>query len=103
MSSEDALSLGRVVDSICRAYTIPEDLDRKGCTVLGPYQGIMQGEALGEAMELKEALKACLDNPKCTGVESDWYLEMPFIPISQTEVFTGDESSYGCSFVVTCS
>ena len=103
MSPEDSQSLGRVVDSICRAYTIPEDLEQKGCTVLGPYQGIIQGDAIGDVMRLNEALKSCLENPICTGVSTDWYLETPFIAYSQTEVFNVDSNSYGCSFVVTCS
>ena len=103
MSPEDTQYLGRVVDSICRAYSVPEDIDQEGCSVLGPYQGIIQGEQLGGTVELSEALKACLDDPKCTGVATDWYLETPFVPVSQTEVFSVDSNSYGCSFVVMCS
>jgi hypothetical protein len=90
-------------DSICRAYSVPESLDLKGCSVKGPMQGEVFVDRLkGPEVSLQEALQACIDNVGCTGVSSSWYVGSKWGAFGSPSSFVIDESSYGCTFLVGC-
>jgi hypothetical protein len=59
------------------------------------------GERLSKGVPYEDALPACIADPKCDGITSDWYIEAPWFLIDATEEFRPDEMSYGCSVVVT--
>jgi hypothetical protein len=87
--------------SICRAFSRPDGLDRKGLTVDGAVQGELLGERLSKGIPYEDALPACIADPKCDGITSDWYIEAPWFLIDAAEPFQPDESSYACSVPVT--
>ena len=95
-------SLGEPEDSVCRAFATPV-IDAKGCVVAGPYQGILEGYHLSEELNLEQAIEACIGNPKCSGISTDWYSDTPFVAVKKTAPFRVDSDSYGCTFIVTCS
>ena len=95
-------SLGEPRDSVCRGLVLPS-VDRKGCVVAGPYQGILEGYLLSEELNLEQALEACIGNPKCSGVSTEWYSDTPFVAVRKTARFSVDSDSYGCTFIVTCT
>lgn len=90
-------------DSICRAYSVPESVDLKGCTVKGPMQGeLFVDRVEGPEVSFEEALQACINNIGCTGVSSSWYVGAKWGAFSAPSSFTINESSYGCTFLVGC-
>ena len=94
--------LGEPRDSVCRGLVLPS-VDRKGCVVAGPYQGILEGKHLSEELNLDQAIEACIVNSKCSGVSTEWYSDTPFVAVKRTERFTVDSDSYGCTFIVNCT
>lgn len=95
-------SLGEPRDSVCRGLVLPP-VEGKGCVVAGPYQGMLQGYQLSEELDLEQAIEACIVNPKCSGVSTEWYSDTPFFAVQKTARFSVDSDSYGCTFIVTCS
>ena len=95
-------ALGAPKDSICRGL-VPPDVTTKGCTVVGPYQGILEGDKLSDELTLTQAIETCIANPKCTGVSTEWYADTPFVAVQNTGRFSVDSDSYGCTFIVSCS
>ena len=95
-------SLGEPRDSVCRGLVLPS-VNRKGCVVTGPYQGIMKGFVLSEELPLEQAMEACMVNSKCSGISTEWYSDTPFVAVKKTERFTVDSDSYGCTFIIDCS
>lgn len=94
--------LGEPRDSVCRGLVVPA-VDLKGCKVMGPYQGILEGKALFTDLKLDKALQLCASDPKCSGIRTEWYADSPFATVQHTGGFAVDSDSYGCSFVFVCT
>ncbi|MDP6944012.1 MAG: hypothetical protein QF464_07685 [Myxococcota bacterium] len=87
-------------DSICRGFSTPEGFDARGCLVRGAYPGEIHGQALGEAVDFREALSRCVKDPQCTGISSNWYIGAPWVPMAAAERFVTDGGSYACTVLV---
>ena len=75
----------------------------KDCVARGPYQGEIDGKSLKPSgLFLDDALVECVENPRCSGVSTDWYIDGFWSLVSAQSGFRIDESSYGCSFLVSC-
>ena len=94
--------LGEPTDSVCRGLVLPE-AEFEDCTVTGPFQGILEGNALKTGLDINAALQACVADPSCSGITTEWYADTPFATIQKTGGFVVDADSYGCSFVIVCS
>ena len=100
-SQTDLERLGEPRDSVCRGLALPE-IDLQGCQVVGPYQGVLEGTTLATGLEFDKALQACLSDPKCSGIATDWYADTPFATMQSRGGFAVDSDSYGCSFILVC-
>ena len=90
-------------DSICRAYSVPEAVDLKGCTVKGPLQGeLVVNRVEGPEVSLQEALQACIDDVGCTGVSATWYTGAKWGVFGSPSSFVINGNSYACTFLVSC-
>jgi hypothetical protein len=90
-------------DSICRAYSVPEGLNLKGCKVKGPMQGeLVANRYEGPEISLQDALHNCINDVGCTGVSSSWYTGAKWGVFGSPSSFSIDASSYACTFLVGC-
>ena len=94
--------LGEPKDSSCRGYKAPPKDPTKGCELVGPYPGEINGAPIGNPGSLEEAFSVCKEAPNCAGVSTPWYLDKPFTAYAQTRPFQSDEDSYGCTFILVC-
>ncbi len=94
--------LGEPRDSVCRGLVVPEQ-DLKGCEMVGPYQGILEGTELSTGFDIDKAVEACLGDPKCSGITTEWYADTPFATVQKSGGFVVDSDSYGCTFILTCT
>ena len=85
---------------VCRGYGAPEDFDAKGLSIRGAFPGELGGTALSEPQDYASALRACVDNPECSGITSSWYLDFPFVAMKAEGAFRPDDNSYGCTTLV---
>ena len=94
--------LGEPRDSVCRGFVVPEQ-DLNGCEMLGPYQGILEGESLSKGLDIEKAVQACVGDPKCSGITTEWYADTPFKTVQNIGGFSVDSDSYGFTFILTCT
>lgn len=94
--------LGEALDSVCRGLVVPA-VDLKGCKVMGPYQGTLEGKTLSTDLPLDKALHLCAGDSKCSGVSTEWYADSPFATVQHTGGFAVDPDSYGCTFILNCT
>ena len=89
-------------DNICRAYTIPENFDRRDCRISSPQQGQILGSEIAGELGFRAALERCQKTPNCTGIATDWYLDSPFRLIAEPAELNVDEDSYACFISLSC-
>tara|TARA_Y100000389_G_C17139691_1_gene354301 strand:- start:119 stop:562 length:444 start_codon:yes stop_codon:yes gene_type:complete len=96
-------------DSICRGYKIPKAQvsymkKKKGCKIRGPFQGEIQTNAIDKkgTQSLEKALAECIKQ-KCAGISADWYIDGTWVMHKKLSRggFRTNESSYGCTFLLT--
>ena len=94
---------GPAGDSVCRAHKVASGAKVGGCSVVGPYPGIIDGGAKSPDFErYEEALDACASAPTCIGVSSSWYTGSPWFFVDGAAKFAVDDDSYGCTLLLDC-
>ena len=85
---------------ICRSFGIPGGFDTGGRRVDGAVPGELLGGRVGDGSPFPVALAACVQDPDCDGVTSEWYLGMPWFVVRDSQRFAEDEDSYACTALV---
>ena len=99
--ARDARGANRSIGvGVCRAFGVPEGLESQGRTVDAGVPGELQGTLVGEELPFAEALAACVQDPACDGIVSQWYVGMPWRLVHESQPFEIDDNSYACSVTV---
>ncbi len=85
---------------VCRSFGVPHGLDTQGRRVDGATPGELLGRRGGDGSPFPVALAACVQDPECDGVTSEWYIGMPWFPVRDSQPFAHDDGSYACTALV---
>ena len=87
-------------DGVCRSFGVPAGFDTRGRRVDGAVPGELLGGRVGDGSPFPVALAACVQDPDCDGITSEWYTGMPWFVVRDGQRFAQDDDSYACTALV---